>query len=113
MVDSFFETINNMISRVLWSTISIISFKEIGSLLRGKNEGSISKMDKSNLDIFFEEFFNNIKFVMAISNIKYWVHFGPSMDWTMDYWFGPMLAQMVIPHEEANSIPIVASFVIK
>ena len=79
MVESFFENISNMIRRVLWSTSSIISFKEIGSLLRGKNDGSISKMDKSNLDIF-EEFFNDIKFVKAIRNIKYWVHFGPSMD---------------------------------
>ena len=68
-----------MISRKLWNTCNIIiSFKEIVSLLKGKNDSSISKT--SNLDIFFEEFFNDIKFVKANSNIKYWVHFGPSMD---------------------------------
>ena len=86
-----------------------MSFKEIGSLLRGKK---ISKMDKSNLDIFFEEFFNDIKFDKANINIKYWVNFGPRLDESMNYWLVPILAQVVIPLEEAKTALIVSNIII-
>lgn len=42
MVESFYEIINNVICGKLWNTNNIISSKEIGSLLKGKNDGSIS-----------------------------------------------------------------------
>ena len=102
-----------MISRKLWNTCNIIiSFKEIVSLLKGKNDRSISKTDESNLDIFFEEFFNDIKFDKANINIKYWVNFGPRLDESMNYWLVPILAQVVIPLEEAKTALIVSNFII-
>ena len=74
--------------------------------------GKFQKKDKSNLDIFIEEFFNNIKFVMANSNMKYRVHFRPRLDESMNYWLVPILAQVVIPLEEAKTALRVANFVI-
>ena len=60
-------------------------------------------MDKSDLDIFFEEFSIGINFAMANNNIKYWVQFGPRLDETTNYWLVPILAQVVIPLEEAKT----------
>ena len=74
--------------------------------------GQFQKIDESNLDIIFEQFFNDIKFVMANSNIKYWVHFGPRLDESMNYYLVPILAQVVIPLEEAKTALRVANFVI-